>query len=206
MTECRARSHDRTTYAQGSCRCDTGRNDRRIYLKRRREGRAVLVRIPALGYQRRIHALIASGWSYRRIGVAAGMAHQEIRRVSLVSQWVSRATATRLDQAWATLSEDDGGSIRSIKLGRIMDWAPTWAWDGRDIDDPRARPQLHAEPIIDEVLIQRVLDGKRSYRDLNPDERLGAYRAAIAAGWSVNRMQEVFHVSGSVVSGLKRAA
>lgn len=201
---CDAPVHTYVSYARGQCRCPAGREGHRLYLKQWREHRAPVRRIPALGYQRMVHALRAAGWPCSHIGALCQMNEVEVRRVD-ARTYILRPTADRLDRTYEKLADEDGPCVRTRNYAEQRGWAPPWAWDGIDIHDPGAGPNTDWGVVVDEVLVDRVLAGAAEYRDLNRDERALAFRAAQDRGWSGMRIQKDFRISGTAYAELREA-
>ena len=96
--------------------------------------------VPAIGTARRIRALAVRGWPSvevsRRTGLDTTTVSDIIRgRVDQVRTSTARAVAG----LYAEISDEYGGSIRSVNRARARKWAPPAAWD--NIDDPFETPK-----------------------------------------------------------------
>jgi len=92
------------------------------------------------GTRRRVQALAWMGWSgqeiARRAGYHPATLHTEIYRGSL-----SVRLAERVRAIYAELSATPGPSRMAAVKARRLGYAPPAAWDGGEIDNPRARPK-----------------------------------------------------------------
>jgi hypothetical protein len=96
--------------------------------------------VNAAGTRRRVPALAWMGWSgaeiARRAGCHHATLHTEIYRGSL-----SVRLAGRVRVIYRELSATPGPSRMAAVKARQFGYAPPAAWDGDEIDDPRARPK-----------------------------------------------------------------
>lgn len=122
--------------------------------------------IPAIGTQRRIHALHALGWNIVHIAAygdwcspnAVSEVHKRAR--------VTPATAAAIEAAYAALSMKLGPSDKTRRLAARKGWAVPLAWDDRAIDDPDARPHTGKPAArkpddVDHAIVNRLLAGER---------------------------------------------
>lgn len=131
-------------------------------LARLNGGRAV----PAIGYQRRVQALMRLGWSSPDIAQAAGWPHRNyVLRVvngqkGKPTTWLERKTADALEAAYDKLAmvtpEMTPTRARTKARATRLGYAPPLAWD--EIDDPDERPNLGGvDDQIDPVVVARIL-------------------------------------------------
>ena len=114
-------------------------------LARLNGGRAV----PALGYQRRIQALMRLGWTSQAIADAGGWSNRNhVLRVlkgqkGKPTRYLQRPTAERIEAVYERLSmrlpEPSPTVNRCVRLAERNGWPPPLAWD--DIDDPNEQPR-----------------------------------------------------------------
>lgn len=177
---------------EACCRAARCRYEKAGRLDRLRGGRA----IPALGYQRRIKALMALGWSYQALADAAGWAHRNhVRRVvegqkGKPTRYLERATASTIGEVFERLCmtvPQGPYAKRTRMLAARKGYLPPLAWD--DIDDPNERPAKvysHAKRVdrdhVDPIVIERVLAGDR--QPMTTKERREVVARARALGWS----------------------
>lgn len=143
--------------------------------------------IPAQGTQRRIQALMAMGWTSQDIADTAGLCHRAKVTSILNGQkgrpavWVTQSTRDRIAAVYDTLSmrlpDMTRGRQRTRTIAARKGYAPPLAWD--DIDnDPEP---LTAEPVdVDEVVVERILDGERL--EATQEEKAEVVRRWLAAG------------------------
>lgn len=103
--------------------------------------------VDATGTRRRLEALAARGHPSRVVGAAMGRKPGSAR--ALVSSWrhpgrrVSTVTAADVDRAYQQLRDMPGTSQKVRIQARKAGCLPPEVWDGRDIDDPGARPNVN---------------------------------------------------------------
>lgn len=99
--------------------------------------------VPKLGTRRRVHALMAIGWTYNQIAAEAGVSHATLRDLTRGSR-AYRAVATAIADTYSRLSDTPAPSGRNasyvINLARRNGWPPPSAWF--DIDDPDEQPDF----------------------------------------------------------------
>lgn len=107
----------------------------------------------SVGASRRLRALNALGWSTGiladRIGVDVSALGQSARRKYITyRRWVE------VRDLYEELSGTRGPSRKSIEISRRAGHVPPLAWEGIDIDDPRAQPdwiaagiKIHDRPV-----------------------------------------------------------
>lgn len=126
-----------------------------------------LARVNAVGPRRRVHALVALGWSLQQCADRLGIARRQLQDVLLVGDQVSARTARAIRDlydalCWEAPPADTrwqrSAVTRSKAMARAKGWPPPLAWDDDTIDDPAAGPDLGAAP--------------RSLVDLDDDEYL----------------------------------
>lgn len=98
-----------------------------------------LVRVPALGAQRRIRALMALGYRHSDLTDALGGSEVSYRIAAGRSPLITAHTWRAIDDAFQRLSATPGPSERSRKAALAQGYAPPLAWD--DIDNPHERPR-----------------------------------------------------------------
>lgn len=102
--------------------------------------------VPKLGTRRRVHALMAIGWTYNQIAADAGVSYATLRdlaRGSRVYWAVAVAIADTYDRLSDTPAPPGRNASYVINLARRNGWHPPSAWvdiDDPD-DDPSARPE-----------------------------------------------------------------
>ncbi|MFG2165542.1 hypothetical protein [Micromonospora chersina] len=194
-------------YARHRCRCATAREAWRIYNKRRREGRNQPNCIDATGSTRRMQALVAIGWSLRGIGRISGYHHRTIQDVAYGRRRrITRQTAAWVADLYERLSGTPGGSRYALTVAKRNGYVPPLAWEGVDIDDPNAKPDLGTNTtdttLIDEVAVRRALTGERIR--LNPAEKAHAFRIGLRMDMSANQIGLRLGMNGGYIRELAR--
>jgi hypothetical protein len=98
----------------------------------------------AIGFVRRMRGLTALGWPSMLIAERLGV-HGKDKLNNMVRQTAigyQRWAAMR--DLYDELSGTPGPSRRSVAVGRRFQYMPPLAWEGIDIDDPRAQPDWAA--------------------------------------------------------------
>lgn len=127
--------------------------------------------IDATGTQRRLQALAALGHTWGRIGEALGMtasgAHHLATKAKAYVRATTAAKVEALFDAWSmtlppeisTTERKNASYARTV--ARKRHWSPPLAWEGVDVDDPTATPDLGGttDDDIDPVVIERILAG-----------------------------------------------
>ena len=103
-------------------------------------------RIPAIGTQRRIQALMAAGWPQRRIADEAGIDYHVVNlalRRDILEGLTARAIRDAYNRIWNVNPVERGVQRRFADQAKRTAAANGWplpaAWD-EDIDDPAAEP------------------------------------------------------------------
>lgn len=161
--------------------------------RRNRRARLYLARSASLevnptGSVRRIQALVAIGHSMRTIDERMGWAWGTTSRFIVAGHKTThRTTALKIAAVYDELcmSTPTGTyALRNRRLAARKGWSPPLAWD--DIDDPDERPKGNVRPSgamgIDEVAVQRVMDGRAPERVLSYHEREEVVRRLHAQG------------------------
>lgn len=112
---------------------------------RLRMARGVTRKVPALGAQRRIQALMALGWTSTDIARGAGWPKREYVLRILHGQngkpcrWLEIKTDARIrevyDRLSMTLAPETPWAIRTRKRAARLKYAPPLAWDDIDTDE-----------------------------------------------------------------------
>jgi hypothetical protein len=98
--------------------------------------------VPAAGTVRRMRALAAIGWAPAELAPNFGSREQVLQIRAGRTAMVTVLTASRVAAVYDRLSGTPGSSVRARNAARRAGWAPPLAWDGVDIDDPTAVPDL----------------------------------------------------------------
>ncbi|WP_280195924.1 hypothetical protein [Nocardia farcinica] len=152
--------------------------------------------VPSLGACRRVRGLHAIGWTNReiadRIDYHANFISACTRRHSIEFK-----TWDRLRAVYEELSGEVGPSPVAGKRAIARGAQPPLAWEGLDIDHPDTVPAVDAdpdEPILDEVLMERILSGE--HRGLVPKaERAAVLDHAVVNGWAGRRLADALNIS-----------
>lgn len=103
--------------------------------------------VSARGSIRRIHALVAIGWSMEHQAERLGINKRVIQGFAAKSPETRTrvATAKRYADLYDELHMTPGPSQRARLIAKRKGWMPPLAWD--DIDDPGEQPNLRGRPI-----------------------------------------------------------
>lgn len=155
----------------------------RKYAKLYRSGYRLSV--PALGYQRRLQALKAIGYTWAQVGEATGVPRATLQQIARGNYTrVSKVLAGKIEQGYRELYLQPQHATSSARKARAyairFGWAPPLAWN--DIDDPNEEPKgvkdraLTAEDV--RHIRQMVRNGYASQTEMG--ERYGLSRASIS--------------------------
>lgn len=150
--------------------------------------------IDPTGTIRRIHALMAIGWTTTQLGQRIGYGSTALNQITRCREWVMRETADKVRTLYDELSMTPGPSAETRKRAARKGWVPPLAWDDESIDDPRAKPyqptrELKRDRDIDEVAVYRALLGERI--NLTKRERLEVARLWQQRGRSLNELDRI---------------
>lgn len=154
----------------------------------------------AVGAVRRIRALQAIGWSLGAIAEEAGDKRELIAKVGSHPR-ITYARWRQIADVYERLSAHPGSDKRARTWAEKRSWASPMAWEGIDIDHPDSGPLLdveHVADVVDEVLLQRIIDGRHIYPDTDPlrgPERAAVIDHAIAHGWLRARLAAALNIS-----------
>jgi hypothetical protein len=95
--------------------------------------------VPSTGTRRRVQALMRMGWPGAVIAERAGYSSRSLLARIYVDR-VSVRMATRVLTVYDELANHPGPSNHTAGKARQHGHAPPAAWDGIDMDDPKARP------------------------------------------------------------------
>jgi len=128
----------------------------RAILAVRIDHRAIMMRVgdrtpvPACGTQRRLRALVALGWSMKRLGDRIGMEADPVRDVvngtnPKVLAGTARAVVALYDELWNTrpnpVTRPERVAVtKTVKLAASRGWVVGAYWDDDVIDDPKGKP------------------------------------------------------------------
>lgn len=155
-----------TTYVNGKCRCTPCRAVNAAYNRWRRAARKAGrltggQKISSVGTVRRVHALNRIGWSTPQVFRRAGLG--ERGRESLRLDMVKVRTAAAIAAVYDALSvtpppESTWGervaAARTRARAEREGWADPFAWEGIDMDDPDAVPDVSGMSDPDGWMIQ----------------------------------------------------
>lgn len=146
-----------------------------------------------VGVVRRLQALMRIGWSMRALAAEVGVYEstlQEALRTADTRQFVRSTLAAAVVDAYDRLhltSPEGRGASRARATAAARGYAPPLAWD--DIDNDPEPPVVVAEDHVDEVLVQRILDGERL--PANPAERVEAIRRWTTTGRPLSELERI---------------
>lgn len=159
-------------------------------------------KIDSLVTRRKLQALIALGWSQSKLAHRLGMLPGNFGRTLHDTSEVLVSTARAVDALFADLSmvlppretkHDKIAYSRAVRYARERFWFPPLAWD--EIDDPTSEPDWshflgdETTEVVDEIAIERALNGDRSVR-LTKAERAEAIRRWTRRGGTINALEQ----------------
>ena len=151
--------------------CAHCREQCRIHMARGRVNRYVNGprRIPALGTQRRIRALMRVGWPQIEVAARLGVRFSVVNRI-LTQKTVFTETAEKITQVYGQLAWETGPSTRTRALAVTRGWPGPMDWD--DPDNPDEVPACDIEKAHREAL---VMDANRRRKEtalrMTPEQR-----------------------------------
>jgi hypothetical protein len=147
--------------------------------------RGVPVTVSAVGIRRRLHALMALGYTGPQVAEASGLSIATMRSIDYHgSQKVHAITAEKVIAVYERLSmtrPEGQYANRARVMARRRGWLPPLAWD--DIDDPTERPSIAGDrwgsspDDVDPVVVARILSGDFTLRATR------AEKEAVVAAW-----------------------
>jgi len=162
--------------------------------------------IPSNGTTLRLRALFALGHTYARIGAELGFTTEAARRLAAHPPPLIRATTaariTRLYDAWsmtlppATTRSETKSATYARNLAARKGWLPPLALDDDRLDDPTYTPRRTVERGVtyDHAVVERVLSGERSPRQLRRAESAEIVRRARGRGLSDGLIYELYGI------------
>lgn len=158
--------------------------------------------VPKIGAVRRVHALMAMGWSHHQLE-AAGVPNTA-RLLSGLGHLVTVERWREVCEVYDRLSMTPGPSPETRGWARARGYAPPLAWDEDSIDDPTARPdgelsKGRGADVIDMVAVRRTLDGDPRGPDLTAREKTLAVGVLAARGTSDPQIADRLGVSDRTV-------
>lgn len=142
-------------------------------------------RISGVGTRRRLQALVAVGWTQRRLARELGRSFRNMHRIMFTDMGVTMAFAGQVrelyDRAWSgppsgmSLRERQA-STRARRNAQDRGWAPPMAWDDDTIDDPEAIP------------LGMVQEDDRKEYLVDASDTRNRLRGLMAAGWTPRRL------------------
>lgn len=175
------------------CRAAINRYEK---LTKHRQHVGIAWAIPALGVQRRIQALMSLGWTSTDIASECGLSNRNgVLRIlhgqkGKPCRWVERKTYRRFAEAYErlcmTIPDHTPIRARTRAIAARKGYLPPLVWD--DIDtDPEPR-NVETSSGIDEVKVQRVLDGR-------PMRCTPAEQAEVVSRWT-GSLSELSRLTG----------
>ncbi|MFE7744472.1 hypothetical protein [Nocardia sp. NPDC057455] len=100
-----------------------------------------------IGARRRVRALNAIGWPTNDLAHRLGQRDRCVLNLAIGKPTMTYGLWARIQDLYNELSGTPGPSSRSILVAKRSGHVPPLAWDGIDIDDPRAQPDWAAAGI-----------------------------------------------------------
>lgn len=139
-------------------------------------------RVSSRGVARRLQALAAIGWDFHTLAGFMGTTHHSVansakpRRPNTYQSHLDKVSAL-YDELSMCLPPDGFAASYARRTAAKHGWLPPLAWD--DIDNDPEPPI--GEPVdLDEVVVERILDGERL--DATQEEKAEVVRRWLAAG------------------------
>lgn len=175
--------------------------------------------VMSIGAKRRMEALRALGFTVPNLADRLGMDRRNVlemwgRSICTYRRWAE------IRDLYDDLSATPASELQGSPYGRARALAVRsgfilpMEWEGYDIDDPRVTPpravrrpgtESKSAQLVDEVLVQRILDGR--HEGAAPKlERDAAFRRLNDAGLSAVQIAERLKVSTKTVERLRAAA
>lgn len=103
-------------------------------------------RVDAAGTRRRLQALQRIGWSCTALAQHSPLSAERLRKV-LRARRVSVGTRAEVRRLFALLECTPGASRECARRAARKGWFPPFAWEGVDVDNPDARPELGGDRV-----------------------------------------------------------
>lgn len=179
-------------YKNLRCRCTACTAAECRYEKRRKwlVHQGLNLSLPAIGFQRRVHALMAIGWTQKSIAEGLGIATGNLSVKMRANSLVYRATHVSMCELYeARCMKPQRGMVnaRTARIAAKRGWLPPLAWD--DIDDPNERPTAITrdgswEDQVDHAIVWRVVNEQTRPRKLTRAESAEVARVLLSRGVS----------------------
>lgn len=126
-----------------------------------------------VGTRRRSQALNWMGWSNEMVSTRADLRGDTLAKL-LHRGKISHASALAVAKVYVQICDQTGPSSRSAAIARSRGYAPPFAWEDLDMDDPATRPNLTG---YDEGTVQALLRGAaKTYDRADLDEAVRRLR------------------------------
>lgn len=143
-------------------------------------------KVPSIGTQRRLQALVALGWSQSKLAAELGLTPANfgttIHHSGQVYESTARAVRELYERLWHTPPPEEShrdkiSASRARSTAAGNGWAVPMAWDDDTIDDPHAQPVTGdaKDDEVDPVAVERACAGERPTK-LRPVDRAAAIR------------------------------
>ncbi|WP_433673837.1 hypothetical protein [Microbacterium gorillae] len=170
------------------------------------EGRS----IPSRGAHRRLQALVARGWSLKKLAARIGVSPSNMTSLmkrDRVTVATHRAVAAVYDELWDVTPPKDEwrDSIaysRALCYARDRRWLPPMAWDDIDNDAEPPAADDDDDDDIDETAVELAVAGERVR--LKPAERREAVTRLHAQLYSDQRIAETLHCADKTVLRIRQ--
>lgn len=159
----------------------------------------------AYGLRRRVEALAAMGWDVKSVAAECGVPFPSAlhrARDSVRVTWSMHAAVAAGYERISHIRRDDNRTLmRAARRGYLS----PLMWD--DIDDYFEVPSVEpvAEPVVDEIVVQRVVDDRWAGA-VPPAERAAAFEKLQSRGFSAVEISERLNVSTKTVERLRAAS
>lgn len=205
---CPAARHGRYwAYNHHRCRCPDAITEWRARRRAAYHGTLPPGYVDATGTRRRLQALAVEGWSIVRLAELTGLSERSLFSALYDRDRVQVGTARAVAAVYQRIAGQGGapGGANIAGRARRRGWHDCYAWPDHTIDDPAATPQLVDPLHVDQVAVDRALDGDPAIR-LTPAEKAAAVRLGLARGVNPHALARLLHISVQTISRLTQPA
>jgi hypothetical protein len=169
----------------------------------------------ATGTRRRLQALVAIGYSQRKLAHRLNRTPQNFMTLlnrDQVLASTARSVGVLYEQLWDKPPTPTGhreliSFNQARNRARALGWLPPMAWDDDTIDDPSATPEVASDhDEVDEIAIERCLAGKNIGRPLTHAERVVVARRVEQDGRGATALAKLVGCSGTTARELMAVA
>lgn len=162
--------------------------------------------VDAFGATRRLRALACNGWGLLDLAEYTAVNRDVLSRHRAGTHaQISRHLHTVITMTYDRLSGQTGPTARATQQADRDGWLPPAAWLGVNIDDPNAQPDIDTAPDVDEVAVERYVNGDHDI-NLNRDEKIAAAELMARRGVGQAEIENVLRIGWRTVLSHRSAA